>query len=110
MTDIASSTMPNDEAIVEAMAQGLAAADHIDELSWEDCKRYAQAALDAQRARGLVVVPVEPTEAMLKAARNAQIPLVYLDSIAAAQDLDFLSRYRAMIAVRDYIKEQHHAE
>jgi len=87
---------PTEAEIVEAMR--LAIAIRIPDPDKPDGYTAAQAALAAQRAMGLVLVPEEPTDAMLKAARNAPIPLVYLDSIAARQDLEFLSRYRAMIA------------
>jgi N-glycosylase/DNA lyase len=103
--------MLSDDEIVEAMARG------IDPQAWADdlpiptrahtiafhigrakSIAQAQATLAARRAMGPVLVPAEPTKAMLKAARNAPIPPMHLDSIAARQDLEFLSRYRAMIA------------
>ena len=46
---------------------------------------------------GWQMVPINPTPAMLAAARNAPLPLVLLDSMSAQQDLMTTSRYTAML-------------
>lgn len=47
---------------------------------------------------GYVIVPREPTAAMLKAARNAPSDLVWRDSLTAQMEADAANKYRAMIA------------
>jgi hypothetical protein len=55
--------------------------------------------IDAWRVPACMkLVPIEPTPAMLRAARNAPIPMVLLDSISARQDLEAKAKYSAMIA------------
>jgi len=47
---------------------------------------------------GCVLVPIEPTEEMLKAARNAPMPAVWLDSISARANLASSTQYKAMLS------------
>ena len=66
-----------------------------------------QAAWDAWQERaaqpepsvpdGWKLVPIEPTEEMVNAARNAPIPAVHLDSISAMADIRNKVCYRAML-------------
>lgn len=44
------------------------------------------------------LVPVEPTQAMLRAAIDAPRPAVYVDSLSAAENLINSTKYRAMLA------------
>lgn len=46
----------------------------------------------------MVSVPREPSAQMLDAARNAPVPMVYVDSMRARQDLEFSARYKAAIS------------
>ncbi|GLO19226.1 TPA: hypothetical protein QEM53_003738 [Pseudomonas putida] len=46
----------------------------------------------------MVSVPREPSAQMLDAARNTPVPMVYVDSMRARQDLEFSARYKAAIA------------
>lgn len=57
----------------------------------------ADAALSAITEAGFVIVPREPTEAMLRAARNAPMPAVHLNSLSAYEDLESNVRWKAMI-------------
>lgn len=72
--------MPSDDEIVQAMARGI-----VENLQYKVTKReakcFAHAALDAQRAIGLVSVPVEPTEAMIKAGEEWQMNSFDVDGI-----------------------------
>lgn len=53
---------------------------------------------------GYVLMPVEPTEAMLNAARYAPIPAVYWDSISANERMRIGVIYRAMLAASQEVK------
>ena len=53
-----------------------------------DCRESARAVIEAL---------MEPTPEMLAAARTAPVPMVFLDSISARQDLDFKSRFQAAL-------------
>ncbi|MBN6789901.1 hypothetical protein JRG49_06560 [Pseudomonas fulva] len=46
----------------------------------------------------MVSAPREPSAQMLDAARNAPVPMVYVDSMRARQDLEFSARYKAAIS------------
>ncbi|WP_312547626.1 hypothetical protein [Massilia sp.] len=52
----------------------------------------------AAAPEGYKLAPINPTPAMLEAARNAPLPMVRLDSMSAQQDLMNKSRYAAMLA------------
>lgn len=69
--------MTDRDKLIEAMARSMALAAGAyegPELHWLGYEDDAQAALAAIEANGLVVVPREPTEAMLKAAAAAMSP------------------------------------
>jgi hypothetical protein len=107
MTDIASNTMPSDNEIVEAMARAVwlrhypASPGSLAEkvvVPWENAspasrREYildAQAALAAQRAMGMVLVPVEPSQEAVDAIGEAvdeykSCAYIYRAMIAAAQ-------------------------
>ncbi|RMV72200.1 hypothetical protein ALP05_03991 [Pseudomonas caricapapayae] len=53
------------------------------------------------------MVPVELTQEMKRAARNAPLPMILLDSISARQDLEFESRFNAAVAAAP--ESQHEA-
>ena len=85
--------MSRDEMIeVMALAIGDAGAD----ICPDDA--IAEAALAALEAQGLVVVPKEPNEAMLQAARVAPIPAVMVDSMKEMANISLRTSWRAMIA------------
>ncbi len=94
--------MPNDDEIVEAMARG------IRDIAWgdgseplnahDDAEDLARSALAAQRAMGLVLVPVEPTKAMLQAASAAMSPGKRPTYRFVSNSQKHAIRYRAMIA------------
>ena len=58
----------------------------------------------------MVSVPREPSAQMLDAARNAPVPMVYVDSMRARQDLEFSARYKAAIAQCTQPDPQPHPE
>ncbi|MNN05376.1 hypothetical protein D3C81_1181340 [compost metagenome] len=58
----------------------------------------------------MVSVPREPSAQMLDAARNAPVPMVYVDSMRARQDLEFSARYKAAIAQCTQPAPQPHPE
>jgi hypothetical protein len=83
---------PTEAEIVEAMRIAIA-------IRWRasdkpDGYTAAQAALDAQRAMGLVLVPVQPTEAMVEAALFDNDNALLM----SADCTDIRNAYRAMIA------------
>jgi len=80
---------------------------YIVSISTGQVKRVAEIALSTVSAlgaqqvsvpAGCVLVPIEPTEEMLKAARNAPMPAVWLDSISARANLASSTQYKAMIS------------
>jgi hypothetical protein len=85
--------------LVEAMARGMALREWPDECTMSDAALFeatqahifaAQAALAAIEARGCVVAPVEPTEAMIEAGwaesaySDGLVPGVYRAMLAAS--------------------------
>jgi hypothetical protein len=73
--------MPSDSETIKHMARGIAQSEGCHADDWRHFTEQAQAALDAQRAIGLVSVPVEPTEAMIKAGEEWQMNSFDVDGI-----------------------------
>lgn len=93
--------------LIEAIARALHDGDHPDDImewpehsdSWRaNYARSAQAALTAITEAGYAVVPVEPTEAMLKAAADQ---VTY--DIDSEQAVKFITPYAADTAYRTMI-------
>ena len=96
--------MTDREALIEAMARAMALAD--DEDYMEDYRRYdkrATAALSAIEAMGAIVVPVEATAEMAKAALNADLDIYWAYSADGRPD-DPRDVYAAMIASSPFAK------
>ena len=87
-----------DDKALEAAIKAFYKEEAITENMTDGVKAAIRAYHEWLEANGLAIVPVEPTERMLEAARRAAIPMVYLDSLTARQDLEIGARYRAMIA------------
>jgi predicted CoA-binding protein len=76
--------------LVEAMAQSIWECGDPDVFSRADANTFAQAALAAIEAQGMMVVPVEPSEAMTWAGAE------HLNDIGSETDVADI--YRAMLA------------
>jgi hypothetical protein len=73
--------MPNDSETIKHMARGIAQSEACHPDDWKHFTEQAQAALEAQRAIGLVLVPVEPTDAMIQAGEEWQMHSSDVDGI-----------------------------
>lgn len=81
--------------LIEAIARAIAIYAEGSSEQWENWKEEAQAALTAITEAGYVVAPIEPTEAMLDAARD--VPFVAMGN-GEYLEPDRIDIYRAMIA------------
>lgn len=66
---------------------------------WQQPEEVRGAERDEMRdiVRTALAIMHEPTSAMLDAARNAPLPMVYLDSAKARENLDIKAKWQAMI-------------
>lgn len=85
---------PDDIARRQVIRQLLA-----DELDYISARVAVRVLAGAEAPpEGYVLVPLEPTQDMLDAARVAPLPAVLLDSITARQNLQLRVQWQAMLA------------
>jgi precorrin-6x reductase len=88
----------------DSRLRDLKAANEIGE-TWEEYLLAGRAAitayLSALKAEGLVIVPVEPTEAMLAAGRESATPVLVAGPIQPQLRARLAMQYRAMLSAHE---------